>query len=135
MNVVALILRTLIRGGVYRALGRARFGWVGIVVVVVVASVLLFVADRAGAATYLNGCPPFGAPVTDTQMQCAALAERLEVLVAQGEAPSPAVLAGDSQLALEDVRHGIAWACGILLFGLVILPLLVRVFHRGEGRV
>jgi len=51
-----------------------------------------------------------------------------------GQPDCAVVLGGDSQAALLDVRHAAAWTAGLLVFGLVVMPLWGRVFHRGEGR-
>ncbi len=70
------LLNALIRGGVFRVLRTLPLKVVVIIAIAALALVLLVSNGRA--ATYVTACPPASTVVTDTQAQCAALAERLE---------------------------------------------------------
>lgn len=121
------------------------------VVIGLVALVLLVMANGAKAATYQTTCtvdPPLcerieavvaaieALPQTDTENDYAAVLSAIESNTAGGgEVTGTVALAEPDRAALLDVRRATAWSVGLLVFGLVMYPLLSRVFHRGTGNV
>jgi hypothetical protein len=102
------------------------------VVLGLVALVGLIALSGARAATYVNGCPPFSDPVTDTQMQCTALAERLEVIVAELEAPEPVALNTGAIERLDLMWWGV-WAAVGVGFVAILAPRWFAAFRVTRG--
>ncbi len=126
-GIAGLIARTVLRGAVYRLLPRGKSG---VLMLALVAIIVLAVAQGARAATYGAECAPADDPITDTQAQCLALVERLELLVELEEAA--AVELATSGEALVDVRTGVGHLLG---FGASCLFAVAfwRTFGRSSG--
>ncbi len=78
------LLRLVLRGAVFSGLRRLPLKFVLVLGVIAFAAFVL--ANGAGAATYVTSCPALSDPPMDTQVQCAALAERIEANTAALEA-------------------------------------------------
>lgn len=143
------VLRAILRGTVYRLLPR---GKMTLVVLGLVALVMLVMANGAKSATYQTTCtvdPPLcerieavvaaieALPQTDVENDYATVLAAIEANTAGSGGPveGTVALAEPDRAALLDTRRATAWAVGLLVFGLVILPLFSRIFNRGTGNV
>ncbi len=113
------LLNALIRGGVYSVLRRLPLRFVlvlaGIALVVVVAA-----SQAHGATVFATSCPTPSDPITDTQAQCAALAERLVAIEAHADT---------SMSAVVDARSLLGYLVGLVV-SLLFAAIFLRTFAR-----
>jgi hypothetical protein len=110
----------LIRGGVYRLLRGRSSRFVAVLAGIALGAMLLASHVNAATPVYSAACPTPSDPITDTQAQCAALSERLEVLETHMDT---------STTAMIDARSLLGYVVG-LICALLFASIFLRTFAR-----